>query len=76
MAALQCEDAISEGGKAVYCRCWRSGTFPGCDGAHVAHNKVTGDNVGPLILSRDKPAPPPSLMDQFKDAMPFGGDDK
>ena len=42
----------------------------------MAHNKVTGDNVGPLILSRDKPAPPPSLMDQFKDAMPFGGDDK
>mmetsp|Transcript_2664 Transcript_2664/g.6766 ORF Transcript_2664/g.6766 Transcript_2664/m.6766 type:complete len:103 (-) Transcript_2664:646-954(-) len=38
--------------KAVYCRCWRSGTFPMCDGAHVKHNKETGDNVGPLVLER------------------------
>ncbi|KAK9060924.1 hypothetical protein SSX86_018104 [Deinandra increscens subsp. villosa] len=32
----------------AYCRCWRSGTFPLCDGGHVKHNKATGDNVGPL----------------------------
>lgn len=37
--------------KKVYCRCWQSNTFPLCDGAHVAHNKVSGDNVGPLIVS-------------------------
>jgi len=40
----------------VYCRCWQSGTFPLCDGAHVAHNKATGDNVGPLILAGPKKA--------------------
>ncbi|TXG70783.1 hypothetical protein EZV62_005718 [Acer yangbiense] len=34
----------------AYCRCWRSGTFPLCDGAHAKHNKATGDNVGPLLL--------------------------
>eukprot|EP00965_Chrysotila_dentata_P175695 5800054-Pleurochrysis_carterae.AAC.2 len=34
-------------------RCWKSGTFPLCNGAHVAHNKETGDNVGPLIISKD-----------------------
>jgi CDGSH-type Zn-finger protein len=34
----------------AYCRCWRSGTFPKCDGKHVAHNKDTGDNVGPLLV--------------------------
>ena len=27
--------------------------FPMCDGAHVAHNKETGDNVGPLIVEKD-----------------------
>ncbi|MBA0559332.1 hypothetical protein Golob_016298 [Gossypium lobatum] len=36
----------------AYCRCWRSGTFPLCDGGHVKHNKATGDNVGPLLLKK------------------------
>ncbi|KAL4423586.1 hypothetical protein ABPG77_004626 [Micractinium sp. CCAP 211/92] len=36
-----------------YCRCWRSKTFPLCDGGHVAHNKDTGDNVGPLVIKQD-----------------------
>ncbi|XP_066399940.1 CDGSH iron-sulfur domain-containing protein NEET-like [Miscanthus floridulus] len=36
----------------AYCRCWRSGTFPLCDGAHVKHNKATGDNVGPLLVKK------------------------
>jgi len=43
--------AIDAGEKKVFCRCWKSGTFPLCDAAHVAHNKETGDNVGPLIVS-------------------------
>ena len=47
-------DDIEAGGKKVYCRCWQSGTFPLCDGAHMAHNKETGDNVGPLIVSGPK----------------------
>ncbi len=36
----------------AFCRCWRSKKFPFCDGAHNAHNKLTGDNVGPLCLSK------------------------
>ncbi|KAA8533814.1 hypothetical protein F0562_031331 [Nyssa sinensis] len=30
------------------------GTFPLCDGSHVKHNKATGDNVGPLLLKKQK----------------------
>jgi CDGSH-type Zn-finger protein len=43
-----------ESGKKIYCRCWMSGTFPLCDAAHVKHNKATGDNVGPLIVTVKK----------------------
>ncbi|CAL8470075.1 g9617 [Coccomyxa elongata] len=39
--------------QVAYCRCWRSGTFPKCNGAHVAWNKETGDNVGPLLIKKD-----------------------
>mmetsp|Transcript_10544 Transcript_10544/g.12981 ORF Transcript_10544/g.12981 Transcript_10544/m.12981 type:complete len:98 (+) Transcript_10544:131-424(+) len=45
---------LEAGEKKVFCRCWQSGTFPLCDAAHVNHNKETGDNVGPLIVSAAK----------------------
>mmetsp|Transcript_92768 Transcript_92768/g.215590 ORF Transcript_92768/g.215590 Transcript_92768/m.215590 type:complete len:155 (-) Transcript_92768:103-567(-) len=47
-------ETLEAGSKKVYCRCWLSGTFPLCDGAHAKHNKETGDNVGPLIVSAPK----------------------
>eukprot|EP00640_Fibrocapsa_japonica_P005527 CAMPEP_0113936242 /NCGR_PEP_ID=MMETSP1339-20121228/3199_1 /TAXON_ID=94617 /ORGANISM="Fibrocapsa japonica" /LENGTH=105 /DNA_ID=CAMNT_0000938647 /DNA_START=115 /DNA_END=432 /DNA_ORIENTATION=+ /assembly_acc=CAM_ASM_000762 len=43
---------IGKDGKVVMCRCWKSKKFPYCDGAHTAHNKETGDNVGPLIIEK------------------------
>lgn len=36
--------------KVSYCRCWKSETFPLCDGAHNKHNEATGDNLAPLVL--------------------------
>uniref|UniRef100_A0A8R1I4K6 ZnF_CDGSH domain-containing protein n=1 Tax=Caenorhabditis japonica TaxID=281687 RepID=A0A8R1I4K6_CAEJA len=42
------------GEKKVYCRCWKSKNWPYCDGSHGAHNKETGDNVGPLIVKSEK----------------------
>ncbi len=29
--------------------------WPYCDGAHVKHNKDTGDNVGPLVIDTAAP---------------------
>ncbi|CAJ0955623.1 unnamed protein product, partial [Mesorhabditis belari] len=34
----------------TFCRCWKSKNWPYCDGAHKAHNKETGDNVGQLRI--------------------------
>ena len=42
---------LKAGEKCVLCRCWKSGKFPLCDGTHMTHNKETGDNVGPVIVS-------------------------
>jgi CDGSH-type Zn-finger protein len=47
-------ECLDPGKKGVYCRCWKSETFPLCDAAHVKHNEATGDNVGPLIVSAAK----------------------
>ena len=47
-------DVSGEDKPQVFCRCWRSGTFPMCDAAHVKHNEATGDNVGPLITECGK----------------------
>lgn len=50
--AVNLEVECPPGKKVSYCRCWRSAKFPYCDGAHNAHNKETGDNVGPLSINR------------------------
>jgi len=43
-------DDIEDSGKKVLCRCWKSKTFPYCDGAHVKHNETTGDSARPWSL--------------------------
>jgi|SaaInlStandDraft_5_1057022.scaffolds.fasta_scaffold204197_1 CDGSH iron-sulfur domain-containing protein 2 len=44
---------VSLGGKEklVLCRCWKSKSFPYCDGSHNAHVNDGSDNAGPLIVS-------------------------
>lgn len=52
-----CEFAdIEDIDKKVFCRCWKSKTFPLCDGSHNAHNECCKDNVGPLIVKGGKKA--------------------
>ena len=56
VATMEKYDANNEDNKkkkAVYCRCWKSETFPLCDGSHMRHNQECGDNVGPLIVTVD-----------------------
>ncbi|XP_050296348.1 CDGSH iron-sulfur domain-containing protein 2 homolog [Anthonomus grandis grandis] len=49
--SIDVED-ISE--KAAFCRCWKSKNWPYCDGTHATHNKETGDNLGPVIVKKNK----------------------
>lgn len=44
---------IPKGKKLALCRCWKSKTFPNCDGSHRAHNKENNDNVGPIVVSEE-----------------------
>ena len=36
------------------CRCWKSGTFPLCDGTHAEHCKSGADNAGPALIFHEK----------------------
>ncbi|KAI8045360.1 CDGSH iron-sulfur domain-containing protein 2 homolog [Drosophila gunungcola] len=38
--------------KAAFCRCWKTKNWPYCDGSHGEHNKLTGDNVGPVVVKK------------------------
>ncbi|KAM3719486.1 CDGSH iron-sulfur domain-containing protein [Dirofilaria immitis] len=42
------------GEQKVFCRCWKSNSWPYCDGSHNKHNEVIGDNVGPLIVKKTR----------------------
>ena len=42
------------GSRTAFCRCWKSAKFPLCDGAHGKHNQVCGDNLGPVIVTKQK----------------------
>jgi len=46
-------DVDDLGKKTVYCRCWQSKKFPLCDGSHGKHNQKCGDNLGPVIITRN-----------------------
>lgn len=42
---------LKEGDRVVLCRCWLSKKWPICDGSHGPHNRSTGDNVGPVVIT-------------------------
>ncbi|GMS92410.1 hypothetical protein PENTCL1PPCAC_14585, partial [Pristionchus entomophagus] len=47
-------DVEDIGERKSYCRCWKSETWPYCDGAHSKHNRETGDNLGPIVIKKMK----------------------
>ena len=42
------------GNRTAFCRCWKSSKFPLCDGAHGKHNQACGDNLGPVIVTKQQ----------------------
>lgn len=38
------------GGRLCLCRCWRSETFPYCDGTHKTFNNQTGECLGSIAI--------------------------
>ena len=36
------------------CRCWKSGTFPLCDGTHAQYCDSGKDNAGPALIFHEK----------------------
>jgi CDGSH-type Zn-finger protein len=47
---------ITAGQRLAICRCWKSTSFPLCDGAHKCYNQEKQDQLGPIIVqcSKDK----------------------
>jgi len=41
-------------GRIAVCRCWKSKKMPRCDGSHNEHNKLTGEGLGPCIVTIEK----------------------
>ena len=48
------QDKYKDKSKIALCRCWKSKKFPYCDGSHREYNQISGDNVGPAILTEIK----------------------
>jgi len=40
--------------RIAVCRCWKSKKMPRCDGSHNEHNKLTGEGLGPCIVTIEK----------------------
>jgi CDGSH-type Zn-finger protein len=46
---------IKDQERMALCRCWKSKSFPFCDGSHHKWNKENGDSLGPVIVEcKDK----------------------
>ena len=45
---------INVNDKVAVCRCWKSKSFPYCDGSHREYNATFDDNVGPIIIEVEK----------------------
>jgi CDGSH-type Zn-finger protein len=41
---------VKEKGMVRLCRCYKSSTFPYCDGSHDSHNETCKDSAGPVVI--------------------------
>ena len=66
LSAAELRQTVQDKGVVSLCRCFKSSTFPYCDGKHVSHNKACGDNTGPIVIKSLGKPPAERGLDKLK----------
>ena len=66
LSAAELRQTVQDKGVVSLCRCFKSSTFPYCDGKHASHNKACGDNTGPIVIKSLGKPPAERGLDKLK----------